>query len=329
MCTPSSAPVTRSAWWSKCVWGVVFAPLWFSSTAHAGAWTVPEGVLWTKVAWFRLNSDRLFVDSVREGVFCAEENRTLLEGDRGPYDCNLAGGGGLRTDQLFIEAAIGIHRRIDFRLQVPVILAAEFVSDGTPATRRGLGDIRATTQVLIVDHPVVISANMEVKFPTGFFTPDAVGAPLGEGQWDFAFRALISGSLLGGKLWMGAEVGYRVRMPNDELGFSGNGLNLGDEILAVAEGGGRPVPWMYLSLRSDLLYGFESTDGPFTLAGRRILYVQPGITVYPFTRVEHWEDLGVEFGARIPVWGRGWPADPIYFVGMSKSVRLFEAYSGT
>ncbi|MEM9071117.1 MAG: hypothetical protein AAGE52_21585 [Myxococcota bacterium] len=321
--------ITRRALFAS---ALLCALLTVDSVARAGAWTTPEGVLWLKVAWFRLDSDRLFVDSLREGVFCAEENRFLEEGDRGPYDCNLEGGGGLRTDQVFLEFAFGIHKRIDFRLQLPIILAGEFVSDGTPATRRGVGDLRLTTQVLIVDSPVVVAANMEVKAPTGFFTADAVGVPLGEGQWDVAFRGLISGSLLGGRLWMGAEVGYRIRTPNDELGFTGDGLNLGDEILVVAEGGGRPIDGLYLSLRGELLYGFASKDDIFELPGRRVAYIQPGIAISPFAfagdSFREWTDLSLEFGVRIPVWGRNWPADPIYFLGLSKSIRLFEPYSG-
>jgi len=46
--------------------------------ALAGAWTTPEGKIWTKVAWLYLDSDRLFVDSERDGLICpAGEQRPL------------------------------------------------------------------------------------------------------------------------------------------------------------------------------------------------------------------------------------------------------------
>ena len=323
----SNSPGPPAGWGFMAVTLVGLALSASPNVAHAGAWTTPEGVVWGKLAWFRLNSNRLFVDELRAGVICSLDGGQLEVGQRGPYDCNLDGGGGLRVDQLFVEAAFGIHRHIDVRLSVPIILASEFVSDGTPAQRRGLGDLRITSQVLILDDPVVLAANVEVKAPTGFFTADAVGVPLGEGQWDIAFRALISRSLLEGRLWFGAEIGYRIRTPNSELGFR-DALDIGDEILGVVEGGGRPWDWLYLSLRGELLYGFNSSDGGFfDLPGRRVVYVQPGILLNPLQFDDKLKSLGLEFGVRIPVWGRNWPADPIYFLGINGAFRVFEEYS--
>jgi len=163
------------------------------NVAEAGAWTTEEGVVWSKIALFHLDSDRIFVDSIRAGTFCGD--RTLDLGERAPYDCQLEGGGGLITTQLFLEAAIGLHERVDLRLQVPIVLQGRFDSSFVGENEQGLGDIRFGGQVLLLSDPIVLSAGWEVKAPTGEFVTDAVRIPLGEGQWDLAFRGLIARSV--------------------------------------------------------------------------------------------------------------------------------------
>lgn len=297
--------------------------------ASAGAWTTPEGMVWWKTAWIYLNSDRLFVDSEREGLICGDG--TLELGERGPYDCQL--GGGFKANTLLLEAAIGIHRRLDLKVQIPIFLSSEFLATGTFQNRRGLGDMRVTAQGLMLEAPVLLAANMEVKAPTGFFTQDAVGVPLGEGQWDVAFRFLASYPFWGGFAWTGIELGYRIRQPNEQLGIGG--LDLGDEVLVTWELGARfrRARWLYVSGRYDLRYQFESTDlssGVFVpnRPVRAVMYVQPKIILNPFVKRDNaLKDLGFEAEVLIPVWGRGWPADPIWVLALTGSFRLFPEYS--
>ncbi len=305
-------------------WVALFALVFaMPSNARAGGWTTPEGTLFAKLALYHLGSDTLFVDSLREGVFCAEEGVQLGEGERGPYDCNLDGGGGLVTTQLFLELAIGLHERVDLRLQLPIILRGEFVSDGTPSSRAGAGDLRVSGQLRFLDWPFVGAIHLAIKAPTGFFTPDAVGVPLGEGQWDIRGSLIGSRSWLDGRLYMSAELGYRLRLPNEELGFSGEGLNLGDELLAVAELGGRPLPWLMLGSRLDLLYGLVSSDGFFELPGRRVLYVRGTLGIEPFQSIRGAESIAAEFGIALPLWGRGWPGDPVVHIALSGQFSLW------
>ena len=295
------------------------------AAVQAGAWTTEEGVIWGKIALFHLNSERLFVDSIREGTFC--EGRTVTAGERAPYDCQLEGGGGLITTQLFLEAAVGIHERVDLRLQVPVILQGRFDSMFVDENEQGLGDVRVGGQVLLLSEPFVWSGGWEIKIPTGEFLTDAVRIPLGEGQWDFTFRTLLARSFIEGRLWVGGEFGYRVRLTNEQAN-----LSVGDELVAVLETGGQPIPWVYLQVRSDFLWGFPSQriGGPVVqeLAPRRVLFLQPSVTLLPFAAgTGPLTGSGVEVGVRIPVWGRGWPADPVWFVALSTTVRVFDRYS--
>ncbi len=298
--------------------------------AWAGAWTTPEGKMWTKVAWIYLDSDRLFVDSEREGLICGDG--TLRLGERGPYDCQL--GGGFKASSLLIESSIGIHSRFDVKVQIPIFISAQFLATGTFQQRRGLGDIRFTAQGVLLEAPVVLAASVEVKAPTGFFTQDAVGVPLGEGQWDIAFRALASYPFAKGFAWTGVEAGYRIRLANDQLGIGG--LDLGDEILATYELGGRfpKARWLYLSGRYDLRYQLESKDLSQDVfvpnrPVRAVMYVTPKLIINPFARqADAINRLGIEVEVLLPVWGRGWPADPIWVLALTGLFRLFPEYSG-
>jgi hypothetical protein len=291
-------------------------------TARAGAWTTPEGKLWTKIALFHLDSSQIFVDGNRVGRDCPGGELEL--GQRAPYDCTL--GGGLRTTTMFFEGAIGVHDRVDLHLSIPVFVDSKLLVGSLPLQRRGLGDIRFGGKVLALRDPVVLSALVEAKAPTGFFTRDAVGLPLGEGQWDLELRGLVSKSMENGKLWGGVELGYRVRFPNDTITPT---KDIGDEIVTVAELGGRPVPWLYLPLRWELMWGLpDEQRGQELNDPNRIMYLRTGITVSPFAHLQGWaKTLGVEWGVAIPLWGRGWPADPVWHVAVSNSVRVFDRYS--
>ena len=308
---------------------LVLLVAWQPVRASAGAWTTPEGVVWWKAAWIYLDSDRLFVDSEREGLICGDG--TLELGERGPYDCQL--GGGFKASTLLLESAIGIHRRLELKIQIPVFISSQFLATGTFQERRGLGDIRVTAQGMMLEAPVVLAANMEVKAPTGFFTQDAVGVPLGEGQWDIAFRFLASYPFWEGFAWTGVELGYRIRQPNQQLGIGG--LDLGDEVLVAYELGARfpNARWLYVSGRYDLRYQFESKDLSNDVfvpnrPVRAVMYVQPKIIFNPFTkRDDALGSLGFEAAVLIPVWGRGWPAAPIWLLALTGSFRLFPEYS--
>ena len=299
--------------------------------AQAGAWTLEEGAVWWKAAYFRLDSNRIFANKARSQFLCDSE--PVSPGDRIPYSCDDPDGGRFVANVMFLEAAIGIHRRFDLRLQVPVIAKSFFDDEavGTGDREKGIGDLRVSGQVLLLPEPVVLSLGWEVKAPTGEFEFDLGNVPLGEGQWDLAFKALIAKSFLNGKMWAGAEVGYRIRLPNDDL--SRDGIDFGDEVLAVIEGGGRPVKWLYIPLRLDLQWGFENEEKAFPGTrqnDRKVLSLQPGLMVNPFAHLDNavLKELGIEWGVRIPLWGRGWPADPVYFVGISGKVRAFTPYSG-
>jgi len=298
------------------------------SQARAGAWTTPEGALWTKLTLLHLDSDQLFVDANRVGRFCGSDasgNAIQLEsGDRAPYDCTLEGGGGLLTTQLMWEASFGFHERFDVAIKVPYFLNAEFSTPFTPESRSGFGDTYLSMRGNILMEPVVLTTGLILKAPTGFFTQDAVGIPLGEGQWDLESRTQVARSF--DEFWLGAEVAYRLRLPNEELG--NGGLNIGDEVIGVIEGGYRPLPWLYIPLRWELMVGFESTDQaetPFpNIAGRRYLTVKTGLLVNPLAHTEGpFKTLGVELGVIYPIWGEGWPADPIFLVGVDNTFRLF------
>jgi hypothetical protein len=58
------------------------------------------------------------------------------------------------------------------------------------------------------------------------------------------------------------------------------------------------------------------------------MYVTPKIILNPFIhRDDALENVGFEFEVLLPVWGRSWPADPVWVLAMTGSFRLFPEYS--
>ena len=58
------------------------------------------------------------------------------------------------------------------------------------------------------------------------------------------------------------------------------------------------------------------------------MHLQLGVLVNPLAHTDGpMRELGIEAGVRWPFWGRGWPAEPVWMLAVSHSLRLFDAYS--
>ena len=290
-------------------------------SAKAGGWPIEEGMGWAKLSFAHLRSDRVFATDIDEGkTGCGF---AISEGDRIPYDCLT--GGVFQASALYFDLGVGVYDRIDLRLQLPVILNSFFDNSVFRGSReRGLGDIRIASTVAVLRDPLVLSLSWEVKAPTGNFTVDEVTVPLGEGQWDLSFRAHIAKSF--GWIYAETSAGYRFRFPNPDAGVSG--VNIGDEILWDLGTGFTPWKWVSIPLAMNLLWGADSVDDaePRPRPARRVLYISPGLRVVPLAHLHKpWKNMALGFGVRIPVWGRNWPADPIWTLSLSAKTRLWKS----
>jgi len=287
--------------------------------ASAGAWTLEEGRIWSKAAFLYLRSNTLFADQNDERfgltgcVDGAGSPVTLSAGDRRPYDCTT--GGTFQVAAVYWDTYIGIIDELDLVLQIPLILHTQFHNEsGLEGSDGGLGDIRLGAQYRYLSDPVVLAAYFAVKAPTGSFTTNEAVPPLGEGQWDLTWKALIGRSF--GRVWLGADVGYRLRLTNPNTQ-----INVGDEILVNLEGGAQIWRWISFIGGADLLWGFESEDeGAPTNRPRRWVLHATGKLLFALG-----QHIGLELNVRWPLAGEGWPADPVLGIAIfGKTPRLWD-----
>jgi hypothetical protein len=290
-----------------------------TSTAFAGAWTLEEGKIWSKAALLYLRSSSLFADQNDERfgltgcVDGAGNPVTISAGDRRPYDCTT--GGTFQVAAIYWDTYFGITDELDLIVQIPFILHTQFENDsGLDGSDAGLGDIRVGAQYRYLADPVVLALYFAVKAPTGNFTTNEAVPPLGQGQWDLTWRALIGRSF--GRFYAGADIGYRLRLTNPDTG-----INVGDEILVNLEGGVTIWKWISFQTGGDLLWGFESEEegAPTNRPRRWVLHVRGTLSL------AFHEHFGMELGLRWPVAGEGWPADPVFGIALyGKTPKLWD-----
>lgn len=168
-----------------------------AATCFAGAWTMPAGTYYARMAFNAYDADERFD----------------LHGDRAEfpnngdfYDVNVTGylEYGLRPNLTLIGNLVYKYLSLD--------------DDSIESETYGFGDIEAAVRYLIADTPGgVFSIQGLVKIPEAYDETDDV--PLGNGQYDLEIRLLYGRSLypmLPG--YIGMETGYRFRIdePADE-----------------------------------------------------------------------------------------------------------------
>ncbi len=288
------------------VCAVVLAP----ERAHAGAWTLEEGRLWGKLAVLHLSSDQLFATETDAGLLgCANgagEAIVIGPRDRRPYDCTT--GGTFRVTAVYAELALGLLDELEVSLQVPWIADVRFSNtSGLDGRDSGIGDLRASLRYRVLAQPFVGTLAFQVKVPSGRFTTDEAVPPLGEGQWDLTFSAQAGRSF--GRGYLNADVGYRVRLPNDDTR-----IDVGDEILTSLEGGASLHPRFALRAASALLWGFESENVGSAVLARPRRWVLEGRFTAAVVVHEH---VGLEAFVFVPLVGEGWPANATYGIAVS------------
>lgn len=280
--------------------------------AEAGAWTQPPGQLWLKASLIRLDSDAVFADA--DDVFLTGCSASIEVGDRRPFDC--ATGGRFGVTALYLDAILGLAEGLDLGLQVPWIAETTFVNrSGLSGEDAGLGDVRLSLRYAWArtgpgrsglpawrGAPITGALHVELKAPTGNFSVDESVPPLGEGQWDLSTRVAVGWAHP--RFYLGGQAGFRWRATNPSTS-----VDVGDELVALAEGGVHVFGWLSLPLKTDLVFGAESfeTGVPNPRPGRWIWRLIPGIVFrWPDTR---W---GLELTSFVPLAGAGYPANPSF-----------------
>ena len=200
--------------------------------AFAGAWTLPQGQLWTKVTLFQQEADEWYLASPEYAG-----GQVQPAGARRPYRFN----GRYQSKAVFLEAFYGVTDRLDLGVQAPYLIQ-EYGDDTflESSADAGLGDLRVFAKVRALSAPAVLTLKLGAKAPTGDFTNADGVIPVGEGQWDFDFIGQLGRSFWPLPLYANLDLGYRVRMknedidrdPGDEWFFNAEvGVNLGRRLL--------------------------------------------------------------------------------------------------
>lgn len=271
--------------------------------ASAGAWTLPRGTLWTKVALFRQETREWYLASPEFGASGIHE-----AGSRQPYRF----GGRYASSAVFAEGVYGVTDRLDVGVQVP-FHDQQFADDTRrrPPSEVGIGDLRVFTKYRISSHPAVVSLKLATKAPTGAFHNEDGIVPVGEGQWDFGFVGQVGRSFWPLPLYANLDLGYRVRMRNDEAD-----RDPGDEWFYTAEAGVNLGSRLLLMTKLEGLRGEPSTDFGATENRsqiKRITYLSPTLMI------GLWDETAAELAVRYSLNGRNFPAGHQLVVGLSST----------
>ena len=198
-----------------------------SQTAFAGAWTLPEGKSYHKVAG---------------NFFTADEN----------FGQDPAGFGEFTDYTLNYYGEFGLTDKLTFITQLP-IRRSESEAFGSTVSNTGVGDVDLGLRYNFLSSDWVVSGQFLYKAPFLYDENDAL--PLGNGQSDFEFRLQLGRSLhpYG---YFGLEVGYRFRDddPSDEIRYLAEyGFDLNENI--------------YLRTKLDVIQAVDSTDIQLSATG--------------------------------------------------------------
>ncbi len=184
------------------------------ASCFAGAWTMPEGKLYSK---FSLN------------YYSAEEDFDE-DGDRVDFDQH--------GDFYDVNASVYLEYGLTERLTLVTNLSykyLEYENDAMTSESFGIGDIDVAAKYLLYQRPgSAVSIQGLLKVPESYDETDDV--PLGNGQYDVEFRLLYGQSLYPViPCYFNLEAGYRFRQeePADEFRYL---VEMGIDVTSKAYG---------------------------------------------------------------------------------------------
>ena len=277
------------------------------SDARAGAWTLPEGRLWAKVAYFQQATDEWYL-SFPEPYFRDGQISEYAAGTRRPYRFD----GEYESVAVFAEAFYGVTDRLDVGVQVPWF--DQTLTDITrpePPSDAGFGDVRLSAKLRLTEGPALVTLKTVAKLPTGDFINEDGLIPVSEGQWDFDFLVQVGRSFWPLPAYANVDAGYRLRLANGEVD-----RDPGDEWLLNAEVGVNLTRRLLVMVKLESLWGQSGVDQGIETSSlkKQIAYLAP--TVFFTVR----DGLSVEAALRYTLGGRNFPAGKQLTVGLSTEV---------
>ncbi len=252
----------------------------------AAQWVEQPGLGWVSFAYYHLDTAQRFDEGgVREDF---------------PFD------GQTVTNSVFVDAAVGLFKGVDFWGQMP-IHALQFTDAAGDRDRTGIGDVRlwlraSPTRWFGKEVPIAIRGG--VKIPGSEFPVDSEIIPLTDGQVDWEMMLELGHSFWPVPMYAMGWIGHRWRTKNEETD-----QDWGDENFFFTSVGGN---WNKVGFKVDFEGFWGDTpilEGlPIESASRSLLALTPYFT------------YGVGAGAlqggvRFSLSGQNMPAGPALTFG--------------
>lgn len=212
---------------------------------------------------------------------------------------------------LFTDIIVGLRSDLDLWLQIP-FFDLRFEDTAQDLQSVGFGDIRGWLrwQFASIGGTTPLALRVGAKAPIGDSPLDAQIIPVGEGQWDLEAFAEIGHSFWPVPAYAELWLGYRARFENKK-----EVRDPGGEYVFLAEAGVNPTPNILLKTTIDGFRGRRwRVDRVLTGTRRRITTLQ-------FAGAFRAGPLWPEFGVRLPLAGREFPAGTQFVFGASARVR--------
>lgn len=281
--------------------------------AAAGAWTLEQGQMWSKVTVMSQSTDE---------HYDADSNATEIPADA-QYE----------SSQVYFDIRYGVTDQIDLGLQIPY-LSNKFVDKdesndvATPPpaleTESGLGDIRGFAKINLVNSADLVGTlKLGFKAPMGDYREVPEALSITGGQWDFEAVAQLGRSFWPAPLYANVDLGYRWRGeytdsdPNPDRSYTP-----GAEFILNAEAGYSPMDKLLVALKYESIAGAEydalSNPGQPETLSQSVSYLAPTVLVglHP--------NVSLEAQARMTLSGNRYFAGSTYGVGLSFTADLIE-----
>ena len=168
--------------------------LW-GALAHAGAWAQEDRGLYVQLSVGAESASEQYKED-------GDTFQLLSEDDQGTF----------QSLSSFLYAEFGLLPSLTV-VAASSYRMVELDSTQVRSTTRGLGDFQFGARYQFLDKPLVLSAFVGAKFPTGY-TPDPPelrAATLGNGVQEYEGRLLVGRSFYPVPIYASAEVGFRLR----------------------------------------------------------------------------------------------------------------------
>lgn len=292
--------------------------------AAAGAWTLGQGHIWSKVTVMSLSTNEHYDNDGNVGEIPAR----------------------YQSQQVYFDVYYGLNDRIDVGVKIPYI-SNEFV-DVSPehpfygaADKKdsGLGDIRGVAKINLVNsEDLVGTLKLEFKAPMGEYREVPEALSITGGQWDFEVVAQLGRSFYPVPVYGNVDLGYRLRgeyadpNPSDAGGVDRT-YTPGAEFVFNAEAGYSPMDKLLVALKYESIIGAEYDTIKNPPAGGninsppedRVETLNQSVSyLAPTVLVGLHPSVSLEAQARMTVSGSRYFAGSTYGVGLSFTAALIE-----